>query len=51
MSIKGLQMRNIFKLIVVNIRLQQVSNCYRWIHVVLLTQRERYALVSGFRNC
>ena len=32
-------MRNIFKLIVVGIRLQQISYCYRWIHVILLTKR------------
>ena len=34
-------MRNIFKLVVVYIRLQQISNCYRWIHAVLVTKRIR----------
>ena len=31
-------MRNIFKLVVVHIRLQKISYYYRWIHVVLVTQ-------------
>ena len=34
-------MRNIFKVIVVYIRLQQISYCYRWIQVVLVTKRIR----------
>ena len=34
-------MQNIFKLIVVHIRLQQISYCYRWIHVAVITQRVR----------
>ena len=34
-------MRNIFKLFVVYIRLQQFSYCYRWIHAVLVTKRIR----------
>ena len=36
-----LQTRNIFKLIVVYTRLQQISYCHRWIHVVLVTERIR----------
>ena len=31
----------IFKLIAVYIRLQQISHCYRWIHVALVTERIR----------
>ena len=42
MSVRSLQirlkMRNIFKLIVVYVRLQEISYCYCWIHVVLVTK-------------
>ena len=32
-------MRNIFKLVVFHIHLQQIGSCYRWMQVVLVTQR------------
>ena len=32
-------MRNIFKLMVVYILLQQISHCYRWYHIILVTKR------------
>ena len=42
-------MRNIFKLIVVYIRLKQVSYSYRWIQVVLVTQRIRKQSITSLR--
>ena len=33
--------KNIFKLIVVDIRLQQISYCYRWIHVLVKRIRNK----------
>ena len=47
-------MQNILKLIVVYIRLQQISYCYRWIHVVFVTKRIRNKALRwlhyGLRN-
>ena len=44
-------MRNIFKVIVVHIRLQRIVVVITGFNVVLVMQRRRYALVSGFKKC